>query len=253
MVWREELEKVNQYYFLAMYYHGVDKQRYEKYMHHYNEHLKQYVDSYERGGAHQFPLSGRFRRSRIRLLHASLSHEKQQLDVYIDGKLKATVSYLTPNPHLPISAGTHKISIYLAKQKTKPLIEQEVAITRGNRYLLAIADKIPEAGIQVLRYQEAEKVKDKKAKLRFIHLSPELPALDLADPKHNISFLHVRYQQSTSYETTDPGRITVNVLLAGGAHNRIANISFEAKEHQVYTLLTAGRANNPYWMLLLDR
>jgi hypothetical protein len=253
-LWRDHLEKVTQYYFLATYYHEVDKKRYEKYAHRYHHHLKQYVESYERSGTNEFPVPSQVRRSQIRLLHTAIAAARQPVDVYIDGKFIATVSYLKPNPHISVSAGRHKITLYPTKRKSRPIFEQEISLERGKRYLLVVADKSnnPQEGLQILRYEETGRVLKDRAKLRFIHLSPNIPKIDLSDQQHGISFRDVTYKENTRYEGLGPGRVNIRVTVVG-TRDRIAAIAFDAKRHQAYTVIVAGHANNPQWILLLDR
>lgn len=253
-MWRDDLEIATQYYLLANYYHGKDQKRYERYTHAFDHHMKRYARAYERSDTQELPAPSQVKRTRIRLLHAAIAAADQPVDVYIDGKYIATITYLTPNPYITIASGKHKITLYPAKKKTTPILETEIRLERGKRYLLAVADKSkqPSDGIRIYRYEETGSVPTNKAKLRFIHLSPNTPALDLEDRQKGISFRNVTYKENTPYEILEPGRVNVRVTVASSG-NRIASIAFDARPNHAYTLLAAGDAQSPYWMLLLDR
>jgi len=253
-MWRDELEKVKQYYFLAHHYQSIDSKSYQKYISAYQHHLKKYVDLFEKKNALHESVPIQAKRARVRFLHAAIVAARQPIDIYIDGKLVATITYLTPNPHLSISTGKHRVVLYPSRQTTNPIWKQEVTVGAGKRYLFVVANKNknPADGIQLISYAEAETVPADKVKLRFIHLSPDAPSLDVKENQRNVSFSAVTYKESTSYATTTLGRTNISVRIAG-TEDQIASIAFDTTARHAYTLIAAGEANNPYWLLLLDQ
>jgi hypothetical protein len=253
-LWRDELEKVTQYYFLANHYHGKDQKKYEKYAAAYHHHLNKYEELYTMGSTQEQTVPVKARRSRIRFLHAAVSAARQPFDVHIDGKYAATITYLTANPHIPLKAGKHKVTLYPARQTTKPIWEQEISVDSGKQYLFAVANKSqnPAEGVRLIRYEETETIPANKAKIRFIHLSPDAPALDVIERQQDISFSDIPYKESTAYAVTNPGRTNIHVRVAG-TQTDIASIAFDTGKGHAYTLIAAGYANDLYWLLLLDR
>jgi hypothetical protein len=253
-LWRDELEKVTQYYFLANYYHGKDQKRYEKYAAAYHHHLKKYEELYFPSNTHEQSVPVKARRPRIRFLHAAVVASRQPLDVHMDGKYVATITYLTPNPHIPLKAGKHKVTLYPTRQTTNPIWEQEITVDSGKRYLFVVANKGQKHtdGVRLIRYEETDTIPANKAKIRFIHLSPDAPALSLVERQQNISFSDIAYKESTGYAVANPGRTNIQVRVAG-TQTDIASIGFDTVKDHAYTLIAAGTANNLYWLLLLDR
>ncbi|MCH5586142.1 DUF4397 domain-containing protein [Shimazuella sp. AN120528] len=253
-MWRDELEKVTQYYFLANYYQETDKEKYEKYTEAYHHHLKKYEESFIQNSTYEQTVPVQARRARIRFLHAAVVAARQPVDVHIDGRFAATITYLTVNPHIPLKAGKHKVTLYPTRQTTNPIWQQEITVDSGKRYLFAVANKSqkPTDGVQLLRYEETDTIPVNKAKIRFIHLSPDAPPLDLVERQQNISFSDIPYKEHTPYAAASPGRTNIQVRVTGTPNN-IAAIAFDTTQNHAYTLIAAGNANNLYWLLLLDR
>jgi hypothetical protein len=253
-LWRDELEKVTQYYFLANHYHSKDQNKYEKYAAAYHHHLKKYAEDYSKSSTQEQTIPIKARRSRVRFLHAAVAASRQTIDVHIDGKYATTITYLTVNPHIPLKAGKHKVSLYPTRQTTNPIWEQEISVDSGKRYLYAVANKSQNAaeGVRLIGYEETKNVPANKAKIRFIHLSPDAPALDLIERQQGISFTDISYKQNTSYATANPERTNIHVRIAG-TQTDIAHIAFDTAKDNAYTLIAAGNAHNLYWLLLLDQ
>lgn len=253
-MWRDELAKVTQYYFLANHYQGKDQKKYEKYAAAYHQHLKKYaeLDSTSRTQEQTVPVKAR--RARIRFIHAAVEAASQPFDVHIDGKYVTTITYLTANPHIPLKAGKHKVTLYPTRQTINPIWEQEISTDSEKRYLFAVASKSqkPTEGVHLIRYEETDTVPANKAKIRFIDLSPNAPALDLRDRQQDIFFSDIPYKKSTAYTVANPGRINIYVSVAG-TQTDIASIAFDTAKDHAYTLIATGYGNNLYWLLLLDR
>ncbi|WP_028778627.1 DUF4397 domain-containing protein [Shimazuella kribbensis] len=253
-MWRDELGKVTRYYFLTFHYHGRDQKKYEKYTGLYHHHLKKYAEEYEKSHTQEYSISVQERRAKVRLLHVAVTQSEQPIDVHIDGKFVATITYLTPNPSIHLSAGKHKITLYRKRQSNNPILHQEITVRSGNRYLVVAANKSDQStdGIKIIRYEETDQVPANKAKIRFIHLSPNAPGLDVMDRQHHISFTDIIYKENTRYVVTEPGRANILVKVTG-TDNGIASISFDMNAGHAYTLIAAGVANELYWLLLMDK
>jgi hypothetical protein len=253
-LWREELGKVTRYYFLVAHYHGMDQKKYEKYTSLYHHHLKKYVEEYEKSHTQDHLVPIQAKRAKVRLLHAAVAASEQPIDVHIDGKFVATITYLTANPYINLSAGKHNISLYSRRQTTNPILQQEITVRSGKRYLVVTANKShqPTDGIEIIRYEETDEIPTNKAKIRFIHLSPNASGLDVTDRQHHISFTDITYKENTKYAVTESGRTNIMVKETNTG-NEIASISFDTTSGHAYTLIAAGIANELYWLLLMDR
>lgn len=253
-MWRDELAKVTEYYFLANYYHGKDQKQYEKYVAAYHQHLKKYAKLYSTSRTQEQTVPVKARRPRIRFLHAAATAASQPFDVHIDGRYVTTITYLTVNPHIPLRPGKHKVTLYPTRQTANPIWEQEISTDSGKRYIVAAASRSqkPTEGVELIRYEETDTIPANKTKIRFIHLSPDTPALDLRERQQDISFSDISYKKSTAYAVANSGRINIYVSVAG-TQTGIASIAFDTDRGHAYTLIAAGHANNLYWLLLLDR
>ncbi len=83
-----------------------------------------------------------------------------------------------------------------------------------------------------------------KAKVRFVHASPDAPAVDVAvSGAATPAFGNVAFKGATDYATVDAGTVTLNVNAAGTSNTVLAlpNVTLDAGA--VYTIYAVGLAN----------
>lgn len=175
-------------------------------------------------GFSYYPYSGYMVRqgdSFIRILHAA--PRLPAVDVYANGKLIArNLGYKVFTPYLKVPSGSYSIKVYRTGTSSNPFVASDVALRPGNIYTSAVTGTGPNIELTTI-HDTFEPVDPDRANVRFIHLSPDTPAVDVAVAGGRRLFSDISYRGSTGYVPLNPGRYTIQVQNAG-AGNVILNV-----------------------------
>ena len=155
--------------------------------------------------------------SYIRILHAS--PDAPPVDIYANGNiLVEDLPYTQFTNYLPVNPGNYLITVFPTGQTMNPVIETMITVPSGAAYTVAakgmLADielfPIPEKYIVPMPMQM-----NRPSQVRFIHLSPNAPPVDITLPDGTILFGNVPYEAYTEYISVTPGTYTLLVKPAG--------------------------------------
>lgn len=149
----------------------------------------------------------------LRVLHAAPG--VRAVDVYADGKLIArNLRYKVFTPYLKVSPGQYNIKVYPAGTAANPVINTNITLRSGNIYTVATAGT--DGNIELITIPDTKvPVNSQKTNVRFVHLSPDTPAVDITLPDGKVLFPNVSYRGITGYISLDPGRYTIQARRAG--------------------------------------
>jgi hypothetical protein len=151
--------------------------------------------------------------SYIRVLHASPG--ASGVDVYANGNLIArNLRYRNFTPYLKVTPGAYNIRVYRFGTTTNPIVSTNVTLNPGAIYTAAAIGRPVNIGLFLISDTRVP-VSQSRANVRFIHLSPDSPALDITLPDGRILFSNVGYRGVTNYIPLNPGRYTIQARLAG--------------------------------------
>lgn len=149
----------------------------------------------------------------VRVLHASPT--APGVDVYLNGNLVAqNITYGHFTPYLKLASGDANIRVYRAGDVTTPLLNKSTILTQSSIYTLSIIGKLPNADILPINDVRIPP-NPNFANLRFVHLSPDSPAVDIVLPNNTILHSNLTYKEVTDYIPLSPGRYTIEVKLSG--------------------------------------
>ena len=150
--------------------------------------------------------------SYMRVLHAS--PDAPAVDFYINNKLIASNKvYRSFTPYIGLRPGNYSISVYLAGQMTNPVINTNIEIASYSIYTATVIGRLSDIGLYLISDPVISPLMN-KARVRFIHLSPNAPAVDLTLPNETILFANVSYKEITNYKSFNPGRYTLQANIA---------------------------------------
>ena len=174
--------------------------------------------------------------SYIRILHAS--PDSPPVDVYANNDRMATgLSYRNFTEYRPVQAGNYNIQIYPAGSREQPVLETNLTIPPDSIQTLAITGKQSATALRAISDQPATPLDPNGLLLKFVHLSPDTPSVDVTLPDQRTLFSDVSYQESTNYTPLAPGTYTLQTQPAGTS-NVILNVPNQS--------LSAGRAYSAY-------
>jgi hypothetical protein len=176
-----------------------------------------------------------------RILHAVPG--APNVDVYSDNRLIAkNIPYSEYADYFPLVAEPHKISIYVAGTKDSPVLTGTVNIATDD--ILTIAAIGTLSNIEFLGIPSPNMSTDtSKSMVRFAHLSPNAPAVDITLPDGTILFGDVSFKEVTPAIPILPSEVTLQVRLAGTptVALTVPNVKLEPnKSYTVYALGLAG-------------
>ncbi len=152
--------------------------------------------------------------SYVRLLHAS--PDAPPVDVYANGDIIAkNLSFKQLTDYVAVKPGEYTIQIFPAGQKTTPVLNTKMNIPSQSSLTVAAIGKL--ANLQLLPIMEVymPMVDKRSSYVRFAHLSPDAPAVDITLPDGTKLFSNVRFKQYTDYISVAPGNYTLQVRPTG--------------------------------------
>lgn len=191
--------------------------------------------------------------SYIRLLHASPN--APAVDIYANGNLVArTLRYREFTEYFSIPGGSYNIVVFPAGQTTNPVLSTNINVPGGSIFTVAAIGLLP--SISLLPAEEPRmNIPPGKLMLRFVHLSPNAPNVDLAIQTGEVAFSNVAYQGITQYIAVNPGTYTFNLNVTGTDQRvlYVPNITLQAgKFYTIYAIGIAAGAPPLQVLIPLD-
>lgn len=152
-------------------------------------------------------------RSYIRVFHASPN--SPAVDVYAnDNLLVKNLSYQDVSPYIPVPSGTYNLMVYPTGKTENPVIDTDVYIPPKIVFNVAAIGTLPD--ISLYPVPEPSVAQDSgNACIRFVHLSPNAPAVDIKLDNGMVVFNNVAYKGITNYACIPSGTYTFQVSPAG--------------------------------------
>ncbi|WP_256002646.1 DUF4397 domain-containing protein [Pedobacter deserti] len=181
----------------------------------------------------------------LNVVHASPTTEK--LDVYVENTLvpnNTDFSFGGKIGYLNLITGNRTI-IVKKKGTTANLLSEGFDFEVQKGYTLFVADKFDQLKYVMIK-DDLSYPQSGKAKVRFVHMSPDAPALNLAIAgKDTDLFTNKTFKQYTEFVNIDPAQnITFNAedKETGAVVATVANVKIEA--NKIYTIWVKGLAES---------
>jgi len=167
------------------------------------------------------------------------SPDAPTVDLYVDGtKVASNVSYLMSTSYLPVAEGTHTVDVKLAGTSTTVYTIPAPAAANVYYSVFAggkLADFSFYGFIDTLTTPASG-----KAHVRFIHMSPDAPAVDVWVVGGTKLVSNASFAEATSFAPVDAGTYSFDVRLAGTSTSvlSVPNVAFAAGK--IYTVYARG-------------
>lgn len=176
----------------------------------------------------------------IRFLHAAPG--ASAVDIYTDGNLVLkNIAYNEISEYLVVGPEIMHIQVFSAGEASTPLIDTELNIPPSETITVAIIGISPDISLLPIFLNVAVRDND-DALIRFTHLSPEAPDVNLSIEGGDTLFSDVGYTQVTEYEVIEPGSYTLQLRIANGDDTVLALGTIEVKPRNAYTVYAIGLA-----------
>lgn len=177
------------------------------------------------------------------------------VDIYADdNKIVEDLAYGDYTNYLSVPAGTYKISLYATGTDT-PVISNMLTVNRNSKKTVAAVGMLNDIGFLSIPDSNIPMETD-RAMIRFVHLSPNAPAVDITLPDGTPLFQNVSFKQLTNYVAVPPDEYTVSVRLAGTETNvlNVPDLNLRANNYySAYAIGLAGESPSLEAVLLTDK
>ncbi|MFN2745691.1 DUF4397 domain-containing protein [Bacillus sp. z60-18] len=176
----------------------------------------------------------------LSLLHAAPHTE--DIDMAVNGMpLFKNVPYKSLTSPVSVPAGRIQIAFFTTGHDRRHLLTAYDQLTAGTNYTIAVTgtpSRLLPVGINNRNITDPQSIG-----FKFVHLSPDAPALDLAVRNGPVLFANVPFAKAGPYITLPPQKLDLDIR-AAGTKTVLFNVpKIGAKAGQSVTLYCLGFAN----------
>ncbi len=176
----------------------------------------------------------------VRVFHAS--PDASGVDIYVNGnKTISNLVFEETTDYLKLPAGRYTIEVYPTGETTQPVLTEQLSLTRNTYYTAAATGSLVKIKLNV--FLDKPYVSPNQTKIRFIHLSPDIPSVDIAIQGGNVIFPSVPFERSTDYLTLSPITFNLEVRVAKTNNVVLTIPQVQLKAGKTYTAVTVGLTN----------
>lgn len=188
--------------------------------------------------------------SHYRLLHAAPG--TGPVDVHVNGKIVArNLRYLNFTNYFSAPSGVYSIKVYPAGKSSEPLIDTKLQLVSGSIYTLATVGDPDSIGLQPIS-EPLPGPTPNYAMVRFAHLAPGTPEVNITLPDGKKLFSNVSYKELTEYIQLAPGNYGIEVISAANNKRILIVPRINLQADKIYTIYAVGKLNaNPPLQVLI--
>jgi len=178
--------------------------------------------------------------ARIRVLHAS--PDAPAVDIFLDGQKAITnLAFDAITDYVKVPAGAHNVKVFPAPSDGSgtPAIEADVTLSAGTDYTVAAVGKL--ANIEPLVLVDNNSAPSSgQAKLRFVHTSPDAPAVDIFAEGAGVVVPNAAFKDASGYLDLPAGTYNLEVRAAGTETVALNLPGITLEKGNVYTAFAVG-------------
>jgi hypothetical protein len=175
----------------------------------------------------------------LMVVHAS--PDGPGVDLLIDDVKKNSAALTYPNNtgYLSLESGTRNIKVNLSGTTTN-IINGDLTVEKDKNYSLFAIDVVAKLSVLVLG-DDLTPPPAGKAHVRFVHLSPDAPAVDIAIASSGtVVFGNTAFKGFTAFTSLNAGTYNLDVRLAGTSTVALVLPAITLQEGKIYTVFAKG-------------
>ncbi|WP_347157168.1 DUF4397 domain-containing protein [Pontibacter chitinilyticus] len=183
------------------------------------------------------------RMAQVMVVHAS--PDAPGVDLLIDNTKvnSAALTYPNNTGYLAVAAGTRNVKVNAAGTSTT-VINADVPLAEDKSYTIFAANTLANIEPLVLEDNLASPASG-KAHVRFVHLSPDAPAVDIAVQGGPVLFSNKSFKSATDFTPVDAGTYTLEVRPAGTEDVVLTVPDVQLQNGKIYTIFAKGLLTPP--------
>lgn len=180
-------------------------------------------------------------KSFVRVFHAS--PDAPAVDVYLNDQVIArNLSYRQFTPYVTVAPGVYNVRVFAAGTTTNPVINTNYNFRPNVIETIAATGRLND--IELIPYQEQKLPQiPGKSYIRFIHLSPNTPAVDITLPNGNVLFRDITFEEASEYIPVNAGTYTLQARPTGTTEVVLNVPNVNIKAGRYYTVYAIGLLN----------
>lgn len=177
-------------------------------------------------------------KSYVRILHAS--PDAPPVDIYINDKLAVkNLSYKSFTEYVPLKSSVYNIKVFPANSTSNPVINKNLFIPPNSIFTIAASGLLEDIELLPILDKKVDNKDPSKAYLRFVHLSPDAPAVDFyIDDK--LIFKNIAFEDITNYIPLAPKNYTIKLKVAGTDNTVLISPNMKLSPNKYYTVYAVG-------------
>jgi len=179
----------------------------------------------------------------VRVIHTS--YDAPAVDVRVDGAVAISdLGYGEPSGYADVTAGTRSVTVTPNGATSPIVISADLTLDKDVDYTVYAVNNLD--NIEPIVTVDNRTPVSGKAKVRFVHASPDAPAVDirLNTGDGPVVFGNEAFKDYTDYAEVDPGSYTFVVTPAGGTAEVVVFDPISVSAGAVYTVVAHGTLDN---------
>ncbi len=180
-------------------------------------------------------------KSYAKVLVTHASPNAPGVDLLVDNSKQNSSALTFPNNtgYLQVESGTRNIKVNVTGTSTT-VIEANLMLAKDNNYSVIAVDSVSKISAIVLT-DDLSAPAAGKAHVRFIHLSPNAPAVDVAVASSGaVVFGNKAFKEYTAFTPLDAGTYNLDVRVAGTSTVALVLPAITLEAGKIYTVFAKG-------------
>jgi hypothetical protein len=180
--------------------------------------------------------------AQVRVIHAA--PDTPGVDVFVDGEVVlSNISFPTVSAYLALPAGDHTVAIAPTGEAVEQaLLTQDVTVAAGSAYTVA-AIGLADVSFAVFE-DDLSPVAEGQARARFIHTSPDAPAVDIEVVDGPTLFQNVGFGEAGAYQDVQAGSYDLRAVASGDNTVVVQLPGTTLEAGTIYDVIAVGRLAN---------
>lgn len=177
-------------------------------------------------------------KANVMVVHASPN--APAVDLLVDNAVAGSgLAFPSNTAYLPVDAGTRNVKVNVAGTSTT-VINADLPLTASTNYTVFAVDSVSKISTVVLTDNLAAPAAG-KAHVRFVHLSPNAPAVNITLTNGTIVFGNRAFKQGTDFTPLDAGTYDLQVRDAATNNAVVLNLpGITLAAGKIYTVFAKG-------------
>jgi hypothetical protein len=175
----------------------------------------------------------------VMVTHASPDAPGVDLLIDNDKQNSSALTYPNNTGYLEVESGTRNIKVNVSGTSTT-VINADLTLDKDTYYSIFAVDSV--ADITAIAFEDdLSEPASGKAHVRFIHLSPDAPAVDIALAGSGaVVFGDVVFKEGTAFTPLDAGTYNLDVRVAGTSTVALVLPAITLQAGKIYTVFAKG-------------